>query len=215
MSTATLPDLDSVTTVELVSDHDRSNGQPTWAMVEFFPKQGEWTETQFLGLDVNRQIEFIDGRLEVLPLPTHLHQDIVDYVANLLRAKLGRSRVSSSLYRLKTAEGKFRQPDVIATNNSSDFTNDFATAADLVLEVISPGDANRHRDEVEKRAAYAEAGIPEYWIVDPENRSIVVLSLEGDKYVELGCYAAGQTAESKVIEGFSVVVDECFASMDD
>ena len=54
--------------------------------------------------------------------------------------------------------------------------------ADLVAEVVGP-DA-RERDRVEKRADHAEAEIPDYWIVDPRDETIMVPALEGDAYAE-------------------------------
>ena len=73
--------------------------------------------------------------------------------------------------------GKFREPDLAALRDRSDPRNQdrFWLGADMVVEVVSPDDPNR--DLVEKRADYAEAGIPEYWIVDPRFESVTVLTL--------------------------------------
>ena len=54
---------------------------------------------------------------------------------------------------------------------------------------------------VEKRADYAEAGIPEYWIVDPRDETVTVLALEGDAYVGHGVFAAGDSAASRLPGG--------------
>ncbi len=66
------------------------------------------------------------------------------------------------------------------------------------------------RDLVEKRADYAEAGIPEYWIADPRDAKITVLALEGDAYVEHGVYAHGGSATSRLLAGFAVDVAAVF-----
>ena len=55
--------------------------------------------------------------------------------------------------------------------------NDFWTGADLVVEVVSPDDPSR--DTQDKRLDYAEAGIPEYWIVNPLDETVTVLVLWG------------------------------------
>jgi Uma2 family endonuclease len=52
--------------------------------------------------------------------------------------------------------------------------------ADLVIEVISEDDPDRDLDA--RRLEYAQAGIPEYWIVDPRDRSITVLQLAAEQY---------------------------------
>ena len=66
------------------------------------------------------------------------------------------------------------------------------------------------RDLVEKRFDYAEAGIPEYWIVDPRDETITVLVLEGDAYVEQGAYARGDMATSPLLDGFAADVAAVF-----
>src|SRR5436853_440952 len=63
---------------------------------------------------------------------------------------------------------------------------------------------------IEKRGDYAEAGIPEYWIVNPESETITVLRLEGEAYVECGVYGRGLDAESALLSGFTVGVDAVF-----
>jgi Uma2 family endonuclease len=62
----------------------------------------------------------------------------------------------------------------------------------LVVEVVSPGDFNYERDYVEKRREYAERGISEYWLVDPQRQVVLVLTLEGQSFQEV-CFT-GQAA---------------------
>lgn len=71
-----------------------------------------------------------------------------------------------------------------------------------MAEVVSPDDPGR--DLVEKRADYAEARIPEHWILDPRDETIMVLALEGGRYVEHGVFARGEAARSRLLEGFAV-----------
>jgi Uma2 family endonuclease len=52
----------------------------------------------------------------------------------------------------------------------------------LVAEVMSPGKANRERDLIHKQAQYAAVGIPEYWLLAPQNKMVTVLALAGDGY---------------------------------
>ena len=61
-------------------------------------------------------------------------------------------------------------------------------------------------------AEYAQAGIPECWIVDPDEKVIIVLRLEGEQYAEHGRFGVGQTAISHLLPDFSVVVDEEWAA---
>ena len=76
------------------------------------------------------------------------------------------------------------------------------------MEVVSGSPADRDRDLVRKRRDYALAGIPEYWIVDPQEEVIYVLRLEGKEYVEHGRFTAGDVTTSALLPGFTVPVDD-------
>lgn len=58
----------------------------------------------------------------------------------------------------------------------------------LVVEVVSPGDIQRERDYIAKRSQYQDCGIPEYWIVDPQTQTILILELTNKTYRELGTF---------------------------
>jgi Uma2 family endonuclease len=64
------------------------------------------------------------------------------------------------------------------------------------------------RDTKLKRADYAEAGIPEYWIVNPADETITVLTLDGAAYAEHGAFRRGMSAAFALLAGFVVWVDE-------
>ena len=66
----------------------------------------------------------------------------------------------------------------------------------MVVEVVSPGRVGRDRDYISKRAQYAARGIPEYWIVDPQEQMVAVLRLESGEYVEVGMFQGEQTLVS-------------------
>ena len=84
--------------------------------------------------------------------------------------------------------------------------------AEIVVEVLSPGQSNRERDLVKKRTDYAKARIPEYGIVDPEQSRVTVLTLRDEGYAIHGEFTSGLTASSDFLPEFSVNVSELFAS---
>jgi Uma2 family endonuclease len=86
--------------------------------------------------------------------------------------------------------------------------NRFWQGADLTLEVVSAD--KPERDLVEKRGDYAKAGIPEYWIVNPETETITMLRLEDTAYVKYGVFGRGAEAVSPLLPGFSVNIDAVF-----
>src|SRR5262249_25430488 len=85
--------------------------------------------------------------------------------------------------------------------------------ADLVMEVVSGTPEDRKRDYVRKRREYAKARISEYWIVDPEDKEITVLTLEGKSYKIHGRFGKGEASASSVLPGFSVDVSEALAGL--
>jgi Uma2 family endonuclease len=103
------------------------------------------------------------------------------------------------------------QPDILffRKGNTPDWEDkDFEGVPDLVAEVLSPG--TRHRDRTIKLQAYQDAGVPEYWLVNPEARSVRVYVLEKGSYVELVRGGAGDTVWSSVLPGFRVNVTDLF-----
>ncbi len=60
--------------------------EPTWDVALLFPAQRAWTEAEYLELTTNRLVEFSHGKIEVLPMPTLVHQLIVGYLHGLLRS---------------------------------------------------------------------------------------------------------------------------------
>ena len=174
--------------------------------------QGLWTTEQYLRLThyTRRLVEFTDGRLEALPWPTTQHQGIAGSLFMALYTYL-QPRGGTVLFaalRLQLREGKFREPDLLVLRDVQDprRQNAYWLGADLVVEVVSSDDPER--DTVVKRADYAEAGIPEYWIVYPQEETVTVLRLAGDQYVEHGVFRRGEVATSVLLEGFAVPVNE-------
>jgi Uma2 family endonuclease len=154
-------------------------------------------------------VEFTDGHVEVLPMPTDEHQRIVLYLYRALYAFLaahGLGIVLVAPLRLRLRTGRYREPDLLLLLSANDprRSNRYWTGADLVVEVVSPDDPQR--DLVRKRREYARAGIPEYWIVNQASEQILVLRLAGTAYVEHGVFTRGTQATSALLEGFTVAV---------
>lgn len=66
----------------------------------------------------------------------------------------------------------------------------------LVVEVVNPGELQWERDYVAKRAQYEDLGIPEYWIIDPQDRTVLVLAQQGQGFAPVGTFAGEQRIES-------------------
>ena len=183
-------------------------------LCEVLPPQGAWSDAAYLWLTdhSNRLVEFTDGHVQELPMPTFTHQAVLLFLYDLFRAYLKPRGgvVMVAALRMRVRAGKFREPDLLLLRDRADprCQDRYWLGADLVLEVVSP-DAPA-RDLVEKRADYAEAGIPEYWIADPRDDTLTVLTLQGGRYLEQGGYGRGAAATSPLLEGFAAEVSAVF-----
>jgi Uma2 family endonuclease len=189
--------------------------EPTWEIATLFPNQGQCSEDEYLALNTNRLVEFSNGLIEILPMPTIYHQRIVAFLYNALLAFTAAGRLGEVLFaplRVQLWPGKYREPDLMFMKgeHESRITDDFWIGADMVFEVLS--DDDRRRDLETKRQEYAQAGIPEYWIVDPRLKRITVLWLDGTVYAVHGEFAEGTDATSRLLEGFKVNVAAALAA---
>lgn len=173
--------------------------------------QGMWTEEQYLRLTdgINLLLEFTDGVIEVLPTPTENHQAMLEFLFLAFRALMeqlgGKARFAP--LRMQMRSGKYREPDILLVLDANDprRQNRFWLGADLVVEIVSPD--KPERDTEDKPRDYTEAGIPEYWIINPLEETITVLTLNGEAYATHGVFGRGAVATSVLLEGFAVAVD--------
>ena len=122
--------------------------------------------------DEDTHAEWVDGEVIVHMPPVYMHQDIVVFLGSLLRSfvqffNLGRIIVAPFEVKL-WPNGPSREPDIlfISTGNLSKLTPErFAGGPDLVIEIISPGSVAI--DRVDKFSEYQQAGVREYWLIDP------------------------------------------------
>jgi Uma2 family endonuclease len=145
------------------------------------PARRAWTYRDLVALPEDQlRHELIDGEHFVSPSPNTAHQSIsINLLRMLLRHLDAREsgRVFHAPFDVKLSLFTVLVPDLVyftAERFARVVNEKHATAApDLVVEILSPG--TRRRDTGRKRAVYDREGVREYWIVDPEARSITVL----------------------------------------
>lgn len=158
----------------------------------------------FLRLPDDDRRELIAGRLMELDVPTHLHEHIVAMVIYYLtawRRAGGGGHVLSSGYKVRIRDDQAFIPDVQYFKTGRVVPEQALTEGgpDLAVEVISP--SSGRYDRVEKLNGYASIGTAEYWLIDPENRTlhryvlgptqhfVVEQALEGDAVFRPGTFA--------------------------
>lgn len=80
----------------------------------------------------------------------------------------------------------------------------------LAIEVVSPGELQRDRDFIAKRSQYQDRGIPEYWIIDPETQTILILELIDKTYTEIGNFAGNDLVVSPQFSQLNLKVSQIF-----
>ncbi|MCL4869152.1 MAG: Uma2 family endonuclease [Anaerolineae bacterium] len=195
----------------------REKPQPTWEITHLFPNQGHWHEAEYLAMESNHMVEFSGGYLEVLSIPTPKHQTLVAYLYGLFLLFVRKHQAGKVLFaplEVQLWQGKYREPDImfLSKEHLAAEKERYWRGADLVLEVVSGSSEDRVRDLVLKRQEYAQAGVPEYWIVDPQMKQITVLTLDQDSYVDHGIFTPGEDASSVLLPGFRVDVTDAFAA---
>lgn len=176
--------------------------------------------------DTDNRYESIDGELIELPPESELNYFIAQElfwflaVAGVVPRRL--IKIHSCEIQvpvLRSGDAANRYPDLIIlapehillTATRMTITLDMPPPR-LVVEVVSPGRIGRERDYDRKRAQYAARGIPEYWIVDPQEQAIVVLQLESDRYLEVGVFRGEGAIVSPTFPQLNLTAQQVFAA---
>ncbi|MDQ3411562.1 MAG: Uma2 family endonuclease [Chloroflexota bacterium] len=166
--------------------------------------------------DDGNRYEILGGELLVAPAPSRAHQDIFGALHVLFRHyvvtnRLGKVYMAPLDVRLTGYDAV--QPDLLYISGErlrNQGPGRIEGAPELALEVLSP--TTRSVDLVRKFAAYASAGIQEYWIVDPTRYTISVYALVDGEYERID--DTEETARSVVLPGLEIVVADVFAEVD-
>jgi Uma2 family endonuclease len=154
--------------------------------------------------DDGHRYELVDGVLIVTPAPVARHQRAVARLIVLLAAAAGEQHdVLPAPFDYKVNELTVLQPDVLVARRRDIGPERLERTPLLVVEVQSP--STRRIDMGTKRLAFEAAGVPSYWLVDPDEPSLTVLELAGAEYREVArvtgeqAYAASRPFDVTVV----------------
>jgi len=180
------------------------------------PRQGHWTYKEYAALPHDgRRYEIMDGVLLIAPSPSPGHQSVGMVLSFYLFQYVnmaGLGRAFSAPLDVELAPKRVFQPDLFVLLNRS-LGKITATrvvgAPDLVIEIASLGTAAY--DRLSKCAAYAEAGVEEYWIVETEMSSVEIFTLQAGVYQSQGVFYGIDTLSSQIVPGVRAVrVEQLF-----
>ncbi|MFV9504244.1 MAG: Uma2 family endonuclease [Oscillochloridaceae bacterium umkhey_bin13] len=181
------------------------------------PSGTTWSITDYEQLpEDGLRYELLDGALRMSPAPTPDHQASSMLLAfHLLRCLQlrGHGRVFAAPLDVELGPATVVQPDliVILAQSAAVITpRRIVGPPDLIIEISSPSTASYDRRE--KRDLYAAAGVREYWIVDPGNRSIELLILDDGTYRAERIYLGQAIVPSTVVTEWDVATDTLFGT---
>ena len=180
---------------------------------------GSWRYEDLLALpDDGTRYEVVEGTLYEMPSPNSDHAVVVRNLVALLLPVFLALRLEWFMAPLDVffAGADPVQPDVlayIAGGQTWRSKRGIEGPPDLVIEVLSP--SNRRHDVLTKRSLYARGGVREYWIVDPEARSIEILILDGGSYRPAGRFSGGAAVASPLLPGAAFSATAAFAGLDE
>ncbi len=170
-------------------------------------QERRYTVEEFDALPEDERYELINGELYAMASPTRIHQELVMRLAAKILDHIDRNNGDCRVYpgpfgvRLSEEEDTVLEPDITVVCDKDKLTKKGCTGApDWIIEIVSPSDP-RH-DYIDKLELYLNAGVREYWIVDPEGRGVTVYKLE--KPYMPKSYTFEDTVKVGIYDGLSI-----------
>ena len=170
----------------------------------------EFMELELPEPDDKLKMELDDGVLYIMPRPRIAHQStqgrLLQYVLNYYDALDDPpfEAYADVIVALPSELPRLFAPDlavILRSNGAIVGERMIEGAPDIVAEVLS---SDRNRDLVRKRQVYSEAGIPEYWIFDEINETVIPLELRDGVYVERSVLTADDTLTTPLLPGLEI-----------
>jgi len=160
-----------------------------------------------------KRYELIEGELIMVPSPNFKHQCISRNIEFILQEFIKKKNLGTIIYApLDVHLGdNVIQPDILFISKERSYViteEEIRGAPDLVIEILSP--ATAQKDRTYKRTLYAQYGVQEYWIVDPEEKIIEVLTLKEKGYETFSIYKKTDTLNSPLLPGLRIKLTEVF-----
>lgn len=143
------------------------------------------TSEQYWNLPDGQRAELVDGRLYAMAPPSRIHQKILIELASAIHDHIKKNNGSCEVYpapfavNLDAEDKNWVEPDISVICDTDKLTDRGCEGApDLIIEIVSPG--SRRMDYLTKHILYANAGVREYWIVDPMKEHTTIYQFEKD-----------------------------------
>lgn len=184
-------------------------------------KQAQYTFADVLTWDEGENAEIINGKVFMMATPSRIHQkismELSRQLANYLEGKSCEVYPAPFSVRLFEQDGDSPEnvdtavePDISVVCDQSKLDKYGCKGApDMIIEILSP--STRRQDRLVKLNLYQRAGVREYWIADPDNKSIQVFTLESGALKIREDYGREDIAKVNVLDGCFIELSKVFS----
>ena len=182
-------------------------------IVQALSTDKKYTYDEYEKLDDDNRYELLDGVIFLMTPPLRIHQEIggelYRSLGNFLAGKPCKVYIAPFLVRLDNNTALEPDLAVVCDKSKLDAKGCFG-APDMVIEILSPSTASY--DKVLKFNKYLEAGVREYWIVDPSDKIVSVHILRDGEYI-VRSYGETDSIPVFILDGFEISMKEVYASL--
>lgn len=176
----------------------------------------KYTYSDYSNMDDDKRYELIEGELYMVPSPNFYHQTISMNISHTLKKFVKENNLGIVLYApfdVVLSETDVVQPDIIFISRERIeliTEKNLRGAPDIAIEILSK--KTRERDKLVKKRLYMDHGVKEFWIVDPDKRTIEIMVLKETGFDTVGIYFIDDELTSPLLQGFRLSLKEVFSS---
>ncbi|SEJ11503.1 Putative restriction endonuclease [Cyclobacterium xiamenense] len=198
--------------------------KPQDKVKEPFSAYGRYSYADYLTWQLEDMVELIRGKVfrQAAAAPRRIHQGLTVALVTRIHGFLkgGSCRVYTAPFdvRLPVSSRKHAdidtvvQPDLCVVCDPDKLDElGCVGAPDLIVEILSPG--NNKKELQLKYEVYEATGVKEYWVIHPDERTLLIYTLEAGKYRPSRLFTLGDEVESQVLSGFVLDLEEVFGEL--
>jgi Uma2 family endonuclease len=180
----------------------------------------KYTYADYLKWRLDEQVELIKGKIfRMSPAPKRIHQkvsiDIASKLYNFLKGKPCQVYDAPFDVRLPVKSKKNEdiitvvQPDICVICDPTKLDDAGCIGApDIVIEILSKG--NNKKELQNKYEVYEESGVKEYWVIHPEEQTVLIYTLVNNQYQPSRLFTKGDEIKTPILPGFILILDDVF-----
>jgi len=197
--------------------------KPEDKVKEPFSAYGRYSYADYLSWQLEEMVELIRGKVfRQAAAPRRIHEELTVALVTRIHGFLkgGSCKVYTAPFdvRLPVSSRKHADIDTVVQPDlcvvcDPDKLDDLGCvgAPDLIVEILSPG--NNKKELQLKYEVYEASGVKEYWVVHPDERTLLIYTLESGKYRPSRLFTLGDEVKSQVLSGFVLDLDEVFGEL--